>query len=145
MTKYQNAVKNIKTFNIGDKVRHVVNLDLFEKGSISRYSKNAFTIIDKIKHSYNLSDNKWYKYYHLLPIAEIVKMPEKDHLISRAYEPTLEQMKNVIHVKRKLKNEGVEIANITKSKTTRAQQKEFIEKNKRSMRIQKQVTNRFHY
>ena len=67
------VAKTLPNYQIGDHVRHVVNLELFEKGSLSRLSKDIFTILEKKGNLYKLTDNKWYKYYHLSPINEVVK------------------------------------------------------------------------
>ena len=109
--KYMKVAKTLPTYQIGDHVRHVVNLELFEKGSLSRFSKDVFTILEKKGNFYTLSDNKWYKYYHLSPIHEVVK--EFQH---KPNAPTREVMKKTIQVKRRLNKEGVKLSDITTKK-----------------------------
>ena len=123
-------------YKVGDQARHVVDLDHFEKGSLSRYSKDVFSIIEKKGNLYKLSDNKWYKYYHLSPINEVVK--EFQH---KPNAPTREVMKKTIQVKRRLNKEGVKLSDITTTKKTRGQQKEFVASTTRS----RKKTDRFHF
>ena len=123
-------------YKVGDQVRHVVDLDHFEKGSLSRYSKDVFSIIEKKGNIYKLSDNKWYKYYHLSPINEVVK-----EFQNKPNAPTREVMKKTIQVKRRLNKEGVKLSDITTTKKTRGQQKEFVASTTRS----RKKTDRFHF
>ena len=74
----------------------ISNLELFEKGSLSRFSKDVFSIIEKKGNLYKLSDNKWYKYYYLSPINEVVKEVQ-----NKPIAPTREVMKKTIQVKRR--------------------------------------------
>ena len=134
--KYMKVAKTLPNYQIGDHVRHVVNLELFEKGSLSRFSKDVFTILEKKGNLYKLSDNKWYKYYHLSPINEVVK--EFQH---KPNAPTREVMKKTIQVKRRLNKEGVKLSDITTTKKTRGQQKEFVASTTRS----RKKTDRFHF
>ena len=78
-SKYLKIAKTLPEYKVGDQARHVVDLDHFEKGSLSRYSKDVFSIIEKKGNLYKLSDNKWYKYYHLSPINEVVKEVQNKH------------------------------------------------------------------
>ena len=43
---------------VGDKVRHLINLSIFDKKGLSKWSNEVFTIIDKKPHSYKLDNNK---------------------------------------------------------------------------------------
>ena len=60
--KYMKAKNNETIYNIGDKVRHLLNRDVFQKKSLSKWSKTIYTIIDKTEHSYKLNNGIFYKY-----------------------------------------------------------------------------------
>ena len=54
-----------KQLEIGNKVRCVVNKNLFDKGSIPKWSSKVYVILDNKAHSYLLDNDKWFKYYQL--------------------------------------------------------------------------------
>jgi ribosomal protein L21E len=139
-SKYLKVSKTIPKYKIGDQVRHIIDLDNFEKGSNSRYSKDTFLITEIKGNTYKLSDNKWYKYYHIQPTHEIIKTANE---ISK--EPTREEMKKQVSFKRKLNKEGIQLSDITTSKKTRAQQNEHIKQNTRILREKRAAPDRLHY
>ena len=106
-----------KIFNIGDKVRHIINKNVFEKGH-AHWSKTIYTITDKLVHSYILNNGKQpYKYYELMLVTD----NEKPNIIniktrSRVNQPTFEQMKKDNTIIRRLRKEGVDITNIVREK-----------------------------
>ena len=102
-----------KSFNIGDKVRHIINKKVFEKGN-AHWSKTIYTITDKLVHSYILNNGKQpYKYYELMLVTD----NEKPNIIktrSRVNQPTFEQMKKENTINRRLRKDGVDITNIVR-------------------------------
>ena len=140
IAKHLKVAKTLPEFQPGDKVRHVVNLELFEKGSLSRFSKDVFTITEKKGNLYKLSDNNWYKYYHLSPVKDLVKETQKENRL-----PTREAMKKATHIQRTLNKEGISLSDITTAKKTRAQQTDFVMRNKRNLRQNRKQTDRLHY
>lgn len=54
-----------KQFKPGDNVRCVVNKNVFEKGSLPKWSKKIHQSKEAKMHSYLLDNNRWYKYYQL--------------------------------------------------------------------------------
>ena len=110
--KYIKALETEKVFNIGDHVRCILNKQLFDKGSKPRWSSLIYTIEKKQEHSYLLSNNKWYKYYHIQKV-ELQNNEQKDRLNQ------LEQIKKERTISRRLKKVGVELQNIIKNKRKR--------------------------
>ena len=110
LDKYMKAKNNETIYNIGDKVRHLLNRNLFEKKSLAKWSKTIYTIIDKTEHSYKLNNEKFYKYYELQhntesqssnkPIAQIKK------------QPTREAMKIAKTNRMRLRREGLILDNV---------------------------------
>ena len=92
--KFIQAKTEEKMFNIGDKVRHIINKKVFEKGH-AHWSKTIYTITDKLVHSYILNNGKQpYEYYELILMTD----NEKPNIIniktiSRVNQQTFEQMK----------------------------------------------------
>jgi hypothetical protein len=110
--KYIKALDNENKFNIGDKVRHILNKQIFEKGSQKpKWSKTIYNIIGKNVHSYLLSNQKEYKYYELqlAPVVEKIE-PIKTRAMSK--EPKIEQIKRANTIKRRLKKEDINLEHI---------------------------------
>ena len=100
-----------KQFKVGDNVRCVVNKNVFEKGSVPKWSKKVHVIKDVRMHSFLLDNNKWYKYYQLQPIESV----ERSHIVktrTKSKEPTFEDIKRDNRIKRHLRQEGIETKNI---------------------------------
>ena len=104
--KYKKAKQEEVKFNIGDKVRFILNKKQFEKGTLSKFSKIVHEIISHTEHTYTLDNNKSYKYYELQKVNEAQKLDKE------AREPTREQMKKERSVQRKIRQEGISMDNI---------------------------------
>ena len=117
--KYSDAMKEETMFNMGDSVRYIVNLQTFEKKGLPRWSKTVHKIISSSPHSYTLENGKTYKYYELQLVDTVQKLEKPNK------EPTREQMKKDITVKRRQKKEGIEKPNIVTEKRLRKQTDKF--------------------
>ena len=115
--KYVQAKENEQVFNIGDNVRHMINLSIFEKQGTSRWEKEINTIVDTKPHSYKLNDGKWCRYYQL----QLVKDAEEIKKVGRPTKHTLQTLRKTNTVKRRLKHEDVSLKHIVN--TTRTRQK----------------------
>lgn len=115
MHKYKLAKENEEIFNINDKVRHLINLSIFEKQGQAKWSPEVHTITDKKTHSYKLSDGKWYRYWQLQKINE----SEAVKKIGRPTKHTTQSLKRTNTIKRRLRKEDVDVKNIVKTKRTR--------------------------
>ena len=69
--RYSKAIQKEVHFNIGDKVRCIINLEAFQKHSLAKWSKQVHTIVSKTEHSYTLSNGKTYKPYELQLIHDV--------------------------------------------------------------------------
>lgn len=117
LQKYMRAKQNETIFNIGDTVRHLTQLSIFEKQGKSKWSSDVFTIVDKKPHSYQLSDGNWYRYYQL----QLVKDTQSIKKVGRPTKHTFQTLKKARSISRKLRKEDVNVKNIVK--TTRTRQK----------------------
>ena len=118
LEKYQEALHNETSFNIGEKVRFVINRRMFQKGTQAKWSKTIGEIIKKNSHSYILNNGQSYMFYELQPIGSVTEA-KVIKTRSRANQPTIEDMRKERSVKRKLKKEGIDTENILKTKRTR--------------------------
>jgi len=127
LKKYNKAKNEEVTFEIGDKVRHIINRNLFDKGSNVKWSENIYTIINKKPHSYEISNQKWYKYYELIRVDaaqthRIIETRAKTNI------PSKPELKKEITNKRRLNKEKI-INQITpamlKEKRTRKKTDKF--------------------
>ena len=108
--KYMKAKNNETKYNIGDKVRHLLNRDVFQKKSLSKWSKTIYTIIDKTEHSYKLNNGIFYKYYELQHNTDSQNSGKPTAHINK--EPTREAMKTAKTNRTRHRREGVELNNI---------------------------------
>ena len=118
--KYLDALQEEEIFNIGDRVRYIINRETFQKGSIPRWSKTVHTIITSSQHSYILENGKSYKYYELQKVNEVRKIDKQ------IQQPTKEQMKQQRTKERRTKKEGINLSNIIEGKRQRIQTDKFI-------------------
>ena len=121
MHKYKLAKENETVFNIDDKVRHLLNLSIFEKQGQSKWSPDIYTVVDKKTHSYKLSDGKWYRYYQL----QLVKETQDVKKVGRPTKHTTQSLKHTNTINRKLRTEDVSLKNIVKAKRTRQKTDRF--------------------
>ena len=117
--KFEKAKKEEIKFEVGEKVRFMLNRPQFEKGTLPKWSKVIHKIVSKNYHSYVLDNDKTYKYYELQRVGDVQKLENP------TTEPTREQMKKDITVKRKQKKEGIEKSNIVVEKRPRKQTDKF--------------------
>ena len=115
LKKYLTSKEHETVFNIGDKVRHIINLSIFEKQGKAKWSENIYTIEDKKTHSYKLSDGNWYRYYQL----QLVEESQDIKKVGRPAKQTFETLKKANTVKRRLRHEDVSLKNIVKTTRTR--------------------------
>ena len=94
-----------------------INLSVFEKQGTSRWEKEINTIVDTKPHSYKLNDGKWCRYYQL----QLVKDAEEIKKVGRPTKHTLQTLRKINTVKRRLKHEDVSLKHIVN--TTRTRQK----------------------
>ena len=127
-----------KKYNIGDTVRKVVNKNLFDKGSIPKWSSQTFKIKDIKCHSYLLDNGRSYKYYQLQKVNNQTEQNK-----NRMNE--MNQIRKENKVKRDLNKEGVSMTNITTSRKTRAKEKELTKQNTRNLRTNRKSTDRLQY
>ena len=111
--KYMNALQEEEIFNIGDHVRVILNRQIFQKGTLSKWSKTIYTIITSSPHSYILNNGKSYKYY------ELQKVNQVNQLQKQTQETTREQMKEQRTKQRRFKKSGLDKENILTSKRQR--------------------------
>lgn len=106
--KYMKAKEQEAAYNVGDSVRHLEKLSIFQKQGLSKWSSNIFTIVEKKPHSYKLSDGKWYRYYQLQPVKEV----QETKKIGRPTKHTMQTLRKENTVKRKLRQEDIDVHNI---------------------------------
>ena len=104
--KYKKAKQEEVKFNIGDKVRYILNKKQFEKGTLSKFSKIVHEIISHTEHTYTLDNDKTYKYYELQKVTEAQKLDKETK------GPSREQMSRERSVQRKIRQEGIQMDNI---------------------------------
>ena len=109
--KYSKAKQNETIFNIGDKVRHMINLSIFEKQGQSKWSQDTFTVVDKKTHSYKLTNGKWYRYYQLLPVESVTKLD-----VEKPSKQTMQSIRKENTAKRRFKQSGLDVADVVTSK-----------------------------
>lgn len=119
--KYQKAKSQETTFKINDKVRHSMNLSIFEKQGQSKWSPEIYTVTDKLKHSYKLSNGKWYRYWQLQKIRETESIKK----VGRPTKHSTQSLKQSNTINRRLRHEDVNIKNIVKEKRTRQKTDRF--------------------
>ena len=119
LEKYQKAKQTEIKYEVGQKVRHLLNLNRFEKKTAPRWSKTIHSIIAKNTHSYTLDTGKTFKFYELQP-ADVVQKLDYERT-----QPTKEQLRKVITVKRRHTKEGIDVANIVTEKRPRKQTDRF--------------------
>ena len=112
--KFVDALKerSKNDFKIGDHVRCIINKNLFEKGSIAKWSIKIYTIKEEKAHSYLLDNGKWYKYYQIIKVNITA-----DDKANR--EDKLRELRRQNTIQRRLKKEGVELNRIIKRKRKR--------------------------
>ena len=112
------AKETEQVFNIGDKVRHMINLSIFEKQGTSKWAKVINTIVDKKDHSYNLDNGKWYRYYQLQKVEGTENIPK----VGRPTKHTMETLKKTNTIKRRLNKEDVSLKILLKRRERGNQQ-----------------------
>ena len=122
LMKYMLAKAKEKVFNIGDKVRYLENLTIFQKQGLSKWSNFVYTITGKKTHSYQLSNGKWYRYYQLLLVPEETEDVKK---VGRPTKHTAQTLRKENTVKRKLKHEDINLSNVIKTKRLRQKTDRF--------------------
>ena len=107
MLKYMKAKQEESTFDIGDKVRYIINLSSFEKKSLPKWSKSLHTIVSKNQHSYVLDNGNVYKPYLLQKVVENISLEKKGRPAT-----SIEYIKKKNTVKRRLHKEDISLKNI---------------------------------
>ena len=113
--KYMKAKEKERIYNIGDKVRYLENLTIFQKQGLSKWSNFVYSIIGKKTHSYQLSDGKFYRYYQLQPAQEAEEIKK----VGRPTKHTTQTLRKENTVRRRLKQEDIDLGNIITTKRTR--------------------------
>ena len=100
----EKALTKLKTLNVGDKVRHIKNRVMFEKGALPKWSVTVSEVKDsKGRIKYQLDNGKWYRIYDLQLIQTVEDAPEK--IIPEEHVP---ELKHKAKVKRALNKEGLQ-------------------------------------
>ena len=115
--KYMKAYENQPHFNIGDSVRYKLQRKQFQKGAV-QWSKTIHKITDNTTHSYILDNGKTYKAYDI-QLATETPGPKVIKTRSKTNQPTVEQMRQVNTINRRLRKEGVDTTNIVSDKRER--------------------------
>ena len=115
--RYIKALEEEVKFNVGDRVRYVINSEMFQKGSLPRWSKTIHSISESKPHSYILDNGKEYKYYQLQKI-NAVELHEPRRTRAKDNEKSIQQLRRSNTIKRRLNKEGVDLANVTTGKRT---------------------------
>ena len=113
--KYMKAKQDEPIFEIGQRVRCIINRKAFEKKSLPKWSKTIHNIVLKTSHSYQLDNDQVYKYYELQPVNEVQRIEKESTAATR------EEMKKDITSTRRFNKEGIEKENILKGKRERKQ------------------------
>ena len=108
--KYNVAMPEEQKFNIGDKVRYLINFNLFEKRSAPKWSHTVHNIMSTNNHSYVLDNGMVKKYYELQLIHDVQK-PQKESVV-----PTLIKIAKENKSKRSFNKTGLDLSRIIKSK-----------------------------
>ena len=108
--KYNVAMPEEQKFNIGDKVRYLLNFNLFEKRSAPKWSHTVHNIMSTNNHSYVLDNGMVKKYYELQLIHDVQK-PQKVSVV-----PTLIKIAKENKSKRSFNKTGLYLSRIIKSK-----------------------------
>ena len=106
-------------FNIGDEVRYIINRTQFEKGTLPRWTKTVYKVMSNTEHTYTLDNDKTFKYYEL----QLVKSNE--HVTREPRESSREAIMKENRVKRSLRKEDIDTANIITNKRQRKQTDKF--------------------
>ena len=105
MKKYMKAKNSEQTFNVNDKVRHMINSSIFEKQGQSKWAKQINKITDKKDQSYKLDDGKYYRYYQL----QSAENTDKINKVGRPTKHTLQTLRKSNTTKRLLNKEGMHL------------------------------------
>ena len=120
LEKYREALHDEVVFNIGDKVRFIINKKMFQKGTQAKWSKTVSEIVQRNSHSYVLSNGKSYMFYELQPVESVNKV-NVIQTRSKSNQPSFEDMRKERTTRRRLNKEGVSLSNITNQKRQRTQ------------------------
>jgi len=101
-----------RQLNIGDTVRCVEDKDMFQKGSVPKWSNKIHVVEEVNAHSYKLDNGKWYKYYQLQKVEPTEKKKRK-----RLNE--MKEIKRKDTIKRRLNVSGIDLSNITNKRRTK--------------------------
>ena len=105
LEKYDEAQTQLDKYHVGDKVRILMNKDLFQKGR-SEWSTDVYKIQEKKGHRLLVNDT-WYQYYQLQLIPAVhTKLFDNNDDVDKV---AIRKEKNV---KRDLRKEGVDASNI---------------------------------
>ena len=104
--RQMDALMGENTFEVGQKVRYIINKTTFEKGATAKWSKTVHTIKECLSHSYILDNGKAYKYYELQPIQDV---EIKEIKVQRT---TRQKVRNINTGIRRLRKEGLDRRNI---------------------------------
>ena len=104
--RQMDALMQETTFQVGQKVRSVINKTMFEKGATPKWSKIIHTIKSSLSHSYILDNDKEYKYYELQPVEEVETTKKTNIPIARQIIRKENKRKRI------LSREGIQMQNI---------------------------------
>lgn len=111
--------------NIGDKVRVLLQTNLYSKGTDAKWSRDTH-VVEKIENGnryYVSGRENYYKDYELLPVSEVRKAPSRDE--EKGEEVVREEKKNKVdrRIKRALNKESVDPSNEEKDIDSRVLRK----------------------
>jgi hypothetical protein len=110
----EKAQNQLKAFQLGDRVRYLVNRSLFQKGAVAKWSDETYLIKKIGDKRYKLSNDQFYRYY------EILKVPDKvgerdDHVLPKEVVEQEEKETKEYDLNRKIKKEKLNIYDPSRS------------------------------
>jgi hypothetical protein len=112
--KYSLAKREETIYQVGDKVRYIINFKQFQKHTLPHWTKTIHEIKSHVSaHSYLLDNGQIKKYYELQLVPSAVRMQTVNT------GPTREQLNKERKIAREWKKTGLEKENILTSSRTR--------------------------
>ena len=119
--RYNESINYETTFNIGDRVRYIINLKQFDKKSLPHWSKTVHIIVKRTEHSYKLDNDKYYMYYQLQKVNDVYDAGVNTRTRQKQNIPQPEELKKARTIKRRLNKEDIDLSNVIQGKRERKQ------------------------
>ena len=105
MKKYNEALSQETKFNVGDKVRYMLNFEQFQKHTLPKWTKTVHKIVAIAGQKYKLENGQWKRYDELQLVKDVYIPP-------RIGGPSREQLRKENKVQRDFKKSGLDISDI---------------------------------